>query len=107
MSSVISGKVSNKFIFLPDGWNDAWVSAKAASGSTPAQIAFLGDSYTQGMVSSNWYTKAWPVLVRNFILNSYPLYADFWGVTESASFVTFAGTTIAGTPPFVVNVAAN
>jgi hypothetical protein len=88
------------YLYLPDGWDTAWVAAKAAAGATPAQILFLGDSIPTGQQCSDW-KKSYPHLVRESLRASLGgLHADYfpaWGLSAIA-----AAGPLPGTPPWSI-----
>jgi hypothetical protein len=47
-------------LILPDGWNTAWLAAKAAAGVTPARLLVWGDSISAGTNgASDMVNKSW------------------------------------------------
>jgi hypothetical protein len=92
-------KIQRNWLYLPDGWDAAWRSAKSASGTTPAWLTLIGDSVMMGPASSNYLTKNAFNLLRASLLKSYPLYADFYHTGQS---IRAAGT-FPGAVPWVVN----
>jgi hypothetical protein len=93
------------YIYAPDGWDAGWKAAKAAAGSTPAQLLFLGDSVQVGQFCSDW-KKSYVHLTRESLKAGLGgLHADFfpaWGLSA----ISAAGP-IPGTPPWsVVNAGA-
>ena len=93
--------VPKRWCVLPDGWNDAWQSAKGGSGTAPAWLTIIGDSVSAGAVSSDYVNNAWAAKLRSKLLSGYSLYGDFWPTSMSVSFATFGGT-----PPWVVGATA-
>lgn len=89
-------------VFLPTRWDEAWKAAKAAAGATPARVAFYGDSFTQGAVSTNFMAKGFTDLVRDALAAKLGYGADAWLGVHNANFYP----SFPGTPPFVVNNAA-
>lgn len=99
----LAGAGASNWLYLPAGWDAAWRSAKAASGSTPAWMTGIGDSFTQGLNSSNYLTKSWWALVRAWLLTQYSLYGDFYATTVSQAFASAYVSppwTFATTPSF-------
>jgi hypothetical protein len=86
-----------KYYTLPRGWRDAWDTAKAAVGATPARVAIMGDSFFQGRGSSNYQTKGSQNLLASAIKAAYGDGADFWMTSDSADFES----AYTGTPPWV------
>lgn len=97
--------VRNRWAVLPHGWDDVWVAARNASGSTPCWITVIGDSVGQGSISTDFMATSWYALLRGSLINRYGLYGDFYSLAESARFLTYAGGTYNGTPPWVIGVA--
>lgn len=98
----------SKHIYTPKGWNDTWLAAKNASGTTPAWIYFHGDSIWQGPVCTNFATKSfWALVAAGVLAQGWSRYADFWPCALSADFLTFSGGTYNGTPPWVINSVTN
>lgn len=98
--TVPAQKMSSKFIYEPDGWNDNWNAAKAGIASTPASLLVIGDSVSQGAVASNWMTTSWPQLLKTYLLNTYAESAEFYITSHDAAVVTALGGTFNGTAPF-------
>ena len=96
-------KPLSKFCYLPDGWDDCWKAAKAASGSTPAWITSFGDSVSQGANSSDKINKSFFGLIQANLANSYSLFGNFFTPLDSAAF----DSGFTGTPPFVWNNTGN
>lgn len=93
-------------LYLPAGWDTGWRAAKAKAFSVPASIAFLGDSYTQGINCSDILSKSYPELVRaGFFARGYDRHGDYYPVTHSQAWLTNEGNTFTGTPPFAYNAA--
>src|SRR5690242_2701286 len=69
---------SNPYLWLPDGWDAGWKAAKAAQGSAPAWVGFIGDSITQGFNCSDQMTKSFAQLIRAGLLAGDTPYGDFY-----------------------------
>jgi lysophospholipase L1-like esterase len=90
---------------LPGSWDTAWRNAKAASGSSTYWMTALGDSFTEGMVATDYLNLGWWGLLRaNILARGYGLYADYWPTTNCAFFGYT--NTWAGTAPWVINSGA-
>lgn len=92
----------NKFIYAPDGWDDCWQAAKAASGTTAANILQIGDSIGQGFATTNNITKSYFSLLRTKLITDYSLGADFYGPQWSL----YSSPSLLGTAPFVFGAGA-
>ena len=97
----IGGQALNKFCYLPSGWNDAWQTAKAASGTTQANLLQIGDSVGQGFVSTDVFAKGYFGLMRANLLKTYTLGGDFYGPQMNATFDSHVTT-----PPYVYGAGA-
>lgn len=101
--AVVSSRVaqSRRWMVLPDGWDSGWKAARAAVGSTPAQVMVIGDSDAQGFNTTNHMTKAFPYLLRDKLVAKYGSYADYYPITHSARYETITvGPAPAGTQPW-------
>jgi lysophospholipase L1-like esterase len=99
MPITFPGVVARPYLYVPDGWDDAWRAAKAASASAFASIAFLGDSFTMGYACSNYLTKSFRGLIRAaLIARGYGVGGDFYNCYESVD----GDVSYTGTPPWVV-----
>lgn len=75
---------SHPYLYLPDGWNAGWQSAKTTVGSSVARLAIIGDSTSSGSSgSSDWQTKPWPMRVRANLASLYGLAGDYWPVARN------------------------
>lgn len=90
---------ADDILYLPTGWDTTWKAAKAASGASTANMAFIGDSITQGAKTTDSTTKPWTELVRTNLLLSKTLGGDYYPTHNSTAFES----TFTGTPPFVWN----
>jgi hypothetical protein len=90
-------------VYTPKGWDSVWKAGKAASGTTPAWCTWIGDSYMQGSVCSDFMVKSFRAICTAGLVAKYTRYGDFWPVSYSTDFVTFSGGTFNGTPPWTVN----
>lgn len=93
-------KPRRSYLYLPDGWDTAWVAAKANMGTTPVWLAAYGDSITEGVNASDFNNTGWFGLVRASLAAKYSVYGDFYSCGDSADSVS---TTYNGTPTWVVN----
>ncbi|GEM_PF-2005469 len=95
------------WLYLPDGWDEAWKAARAASSATPAWITVLGDSISAGLASTDVVNNAWPARLRaKLVAAGYPWYGDFWPTTHSQDWWSAKSLgAFAGTPPWVVSSA--
>jgi hypothetical protein len=93
------------YLFAPDQWDKGWNNALRTSGSTPASVCVIGDSFTQGEPqTSDYMSKPFWALFRSNLLAKYTHGGDFYGVWYCSDFyVNVLGSTFAGTPPFVIN----
>lgn len=93
--------VLHKYFYLPDGWNDTWVAAKANNANTPAWLTGIGDSVMIGQNASNYLTKSFFSLLRTNLLTKYSLYGDFYSMDNTSNW----GNVNASSPsfPIVVN----
>ena len=100
----IGGQILNKFCYLPQGWNDCWQAAKAASGATPAWMTAIGDSILQGLVASDFNTNGFFGKIKTYLKGLYPVMGDFYLSVDSLDYLqTEQGQTYNGTPTFTVN----
>lgn len=91
-------KPKRSYLSLPDGWDDTWNAAKAASATTPAWMLAYGDSITQGLVATDPYTLGWFALVRTYLTGIYPINGDFWSCAQTLD----VSSSLVGAP-WVVN----
>lgn len=100
--TTLNGRAAKNFMFLPDGWDDAWKAAKAASLTTPANLLQIGDSVGQGFKSTDVFNNSYFALVRANLLKTYTLGGDFWPPQFNVTF----DANVTGTPPYVYGAGA-
>ncbi len=92
--------------YLPDNWNAAWLTAKAAQASVPAQIGIWGDSILNGQfggTNSDFVLNG--VIGRlkaGLVAAGNATWADFWPTFAYATPGAIAATT--GSYPWAVNL---
>lgn len=73
------------YLFLPDGWDTVYKSAKAAIATTPLNALILGDSIPAGVTPATDITSTvWSSKLRTLWLTKYlgvPLHAIYWQCT--------------------------
>lgn len=87
------------YITLPAGWyGGAWFTSKAAGFASPATLACIGDSVTNGINASGggFIATGWPDQLRTLLLagSNTPLYADFypgWSYNTGAGAIDSVG----------------
>lgn len=84
------------YAYLPDGWDTAWQTAKALSGTEPVAITAIGDSVTAGQGSSNILQTSWFALLRQKLLLTNTLGGDHYGWLYGPS--STSGYNPVGTP---------
>jgi lysophospholipase L1-like esterase len=89
-----------RYMYLPDGWDDCWRAAKAASERSVVQVLAIGDSVTVGANGADFNTDGWLEQVRTWLLSRNDLGGDYWPTYYSADYRAAAWS---GTPPFVVS----
>lgn len=103
--------VAHPDLELPDGWRNGWDAAAANAGSSPVNVAVIGDSIsvgqhattadstttdgTTGQVGTSWLAK-----LRSALVAKYGCYADFW---PAWGYSPLAGTDLNGTLPWTTN----
>jgi len=99
-----SSPLTGRYLFLPTGWDDTWRTAKTASATTPAWIAFLGDSVAQGAATTTYLTQGFPAVITAGLKTRYPTeYAEYHPVSDSV----YVNAGFGGTPPWVINDTAH
>jgi hypothetical protein len=91
-----SSTPSRPYLYLPDGWDTGWKAAKAAVGSSPQVVAYLGDSIGAGCRASDGPSKGLCGLLRTYLTGLYGSYGDFYNQFLSNSL----GSGYAGTYPW-------
>lgn len=90
-----------KWCLLPDGWDDTWRAARAASATSPARIAMYGDSQAIGIGTTNWVANAYPGRLKAaFQAAGYTWGGDYWPATYTGSLT--GSYTWQGTPPWTL-----
>ena len=90
MAATLFGHRKRSFLYLPDGWDDCWRAAKAASGTTPAWVTLLTDSVGQGAYADNMLTHSWTQLVAANLKARFPTeYAEYWSISDCTNAASF------------------
>jgi hypothetical protein len=112
---VAHGHPKRRYLYLPDGWDDGWRTArKAAKGGTGyARCMLVGDSIAEGQPNSSEpafdsYTNSFFGRIESgLVAKGLPLAARAFGTNESlARHATYNWTALGGAP-WLVNTAAN
>lgn len=76
--------VTQRYLYLPTGWDAVWQSAKAGSRGAAAFVAGLGMSTQSGHVTTNPLTKNYFRLIRDTIISQgYLPFGEFYDVKQS------------------------
>lgn len=92
------------YMSVPVGWDATWRAALAASGTTPATIAFIGHSFTQGFIASDYVSLGYAGRLVTALKAAYGARGDFWCSTDCQHWLALNGATYTwgGTPPWTL-----
>lgn len=76
---------SNKYMYLPIGWDDCWKIAKANSNNVAAVISGIGDSVMIGENASDYQSTSFFSLMRANLLKSYLLNGDYFSLENCSN----------------------
>jgi lysophospholipase L1-like esterase len=96
-------KSLGRYLYLPLGWDDAWIAAKANAGSQRVDITAIGDSITNGWNATDIMVDSWWAKFRASLLASNSLAGDFYSMLYSSSFAINYGGPGTATPPLIVS----
>jgi hypothetical protein len=85
---------------IPVGALDVWQAGKAATVSSPAIIAGIGDSFMHGAYAGDWHLTGWfGQLKTKLVAAGYGTHADFWPVSSNIA----RNSSMTGLIPFVLS----